>query len=180
MQAHPVTGKGLGEKRLLAYLKKSRRTSEIFTQKWGEEIYLVDHLLVARLPILSALAAWMPSEEGQTMRFDATGAQPIRSGINYAATWASFTSEEARAHLAPTPWLYQAGSRLYRKFSTAGQERTIWLDKELTDLLAPGPEDLSGYLFELIARETVRVGAFNGWCVCLSPARIKEKEASGS
>ena len=179
MQTHPVKGKGVDEKRLLAYLKKSRRTSELFTQRWDEEIYLVDHLFIARLPILSTLSAWMPSEEGQTMRFDATHAQPMRSGINYATTWNNFTLEKARAHLVPTPWLYQAGSRLYRKFSAADQERTIWLDKELTDLLAPDPDGLSGYRFELIVQDMVRVGASNGWCVCLSPARIKERESPG-
>lgn len=172
-----VTGKGLDIKRLAPYLRKSQKTCDIYTQMQGETLFITNGFLFARLPPTSELTAWIPKAQQQTIKYTAQTTQPVPVEHNYAAAWDRLIRQEAIASLTPTRLLYEdTAGVLYRKFSHTNQEQeqAVWIAKTLTDLFASDPDDWYGYLVELISNDTVRVGAYNGWCACvISNSKIK-------
>ena len=163
-----VTGKGIDPKRLAAYLKRSQKIYDISVQRHKDTLFITNGFLFVRLSLADELAAWTPKQE-QTVKYATGAATPVPIEGNYAATWEKFTSADARACLSPTHLLYDNVPTLYRKFTFTRdkQEQAIWIDKALTDLFATDPDDFYGYIVELITKDTVRIGAYNGWCACV-------------
>lgn len=157
-------------KRLAFYLKKSHKERGIHVHKVGDgTLIITDKFILVRVRIAQELSLFVPVNEG-THFYPQGEIQCHESDKVFVDGWYRFHQEQPIATLRATRMLYEnphwkGASEFYRKLfytDEDGTEYIVWMDKAFLDLFSTDPDDLDGFILELIEGNKVRVSCRDG------------------
>lgn len=172
MQQQKTVSGRINLKRIAAYFKKSNKANTIFTQRTTEDTVLItDRFAMLNIPLIGDIQQCFSSEFEVTMFKH--GEQPSEySPAHFVTSWQRMLDDfntDGVYELAPTRYLYQSSSQLWRRFDPPN-ELPVWIDRAITDMFDPDPDELEGFRWEYHhATKRIRVAQYCGWVGIVMP-----------